>query len=80
MLVDNASAWETSTKYRLGKLSEATQAVDRFQELIGNSRMAPLPITVAHVLLAGDFSVSHRDPVAPAPEPAFEEFDQAVIG
>lgn len=35
VLVSSASAWEISTKYRLGKLPEATEAVARFQELIG---------------------------------------------
>lgn len=62
VLVSSASAWEISTKYRLGKLPEATEAVERFQELIGKSRMEPLPITVAHALLAGGLSASHKDP------------------
>jgi len=32
ILVSAASAWEISTKHRLGKLEEATEAVIRFEE------------------------------------------------
>ncbi len=62
LFVSSASAWEISTKYRLGKLPEAAGAVERLQAIVQESRMEPLPITLPHALLAGRFSVPHRDP------------------
>jgi len=62
ILVSSASAWEISTKRRLGKLPQAGAAVDRFAELISKARMGELSITIEHALLAGAFEVDHRDP------------------
>ena len=62
VLVSSASAWEISTKHRLGKLPEAVKAVKHFRELIRLSRMEELPITIEHALTAGAFAVLHRDP------------------
>ncbi len=62
IFVSSASAWEISTKHRLGKLPEAAEAVERLPALVQESRMEPLPITLSHALLAGRFSVPHKDP------------------
>lgn len=62
VLVSSASAWEIATKFRLGKLAEAEDAVVRLPELIQASRMSELPVTVAHALLAGGLRHRHRDP------------------
>jgi len=62
ILVSSASAWEISTKRRLGKLPQAGAAVDHFAELVREARMGELSITIEHALLAGAFEVDHRDP------------------
>jgi len=62
ILVSAASAWEISTKHRLGKLNEAADAVNRFDELVAADGFDHLPITHFHSLKAGDYPVEHRDP------------------
>lgn len=62
LLVSAASAWELSTKVRLGRFAEAepiVAAYDRIAEALG---AAHLPISQAHALRAGTLSWSHRDP------------------
>lgn len=60
--VSAASAWEIATKYRLGKLSEARDAVARFHEFIAADGFEHLPIAYAHALQAGSYACPHRDP------------------
>lgn len=62
ILVSSASAWEISTKYRLGKLPHAHEAVHDLPALLLRSRMEELPITIAHALAAGALPGPHRDP------------------
>jgi PIN domain nuclease of toxin-antitoxin system len=62
VLVSAASAWEIATKYRLGKLPHAAQALDRFNELVTADGFAHLPISYLHSLKAGTYSSEHRDP------------------
>ena len=62
ILVSAASAWEIATKYRLGKLQQASEAVSRFNELIAADGFTHLPITHLHALRAGAFDLDHRDP------------------
>lgn len=62
ILVSSASAWEISTKYRLGKLPEAEEAVKHLPLLLRRSRMIVLPITLEHALQAGALPGPHRDP------------------
>ncbi len=62
ILVSAASAWEIATKYRLGKLQQASQAVSHFNELVAADGFTHLPITHVHALRAGTFEVDHRDP------------------
>lgn len=62
ILVSAASAWEIATKHRLGKLSEAAEAVSRFDELVRADGFNHLPIDRLHSLKAGSYAVDHRDP------------------
>ena len=62
VLVSAASAWEIATKYRLGKLPHAAQALDRFNELVVADGFEHMPISYLHSLKAGAYSNEHRDP------------------
>jgi PIN domain nuclease of toxin-antitoxin system len=62
ILVSSASAWEISTKLRLGKLSGAEHIVRNFPALLQKCRMEVLPIGLSHALLAGGLVSDHRDP------------------
>ena len=62
VLVSAASAWEIATKFRLGKLPHAAQALDRFNELVTADGFEHLPISYLHSLKAGAYSNEHRDP------------------
>ena len=62
VLVSAASAWEIATKFRLGKLLHAAQALDRFNELVAADGFEHLPISYLHSLKAGGYSNEHRDP------------------
>lgn len=62
MLVSAASAWEIATKHRLGKLPHASQALERFNELVVADGFEHLPVNYLHSLKAGAYSNEHRDP------------------
>jgi len=62
IFVSSASGWEISTKYRLGKLPHASEAVDHLPALLQRSHMEVLPITLEHGLAAGALPGPHRDP------------------
>ena len=62
ILVSSASAWEISTKHRLGKLPEAGEAVRDLPGLLRRARIEVLPITLEHALHAGSLRGEHRDP------------------
>ena len=62
VLVSAASAWEISTKQRLGKLPSATPIVAAYAAHLTRLRAEELPIRSAHALLAGGFMIDHRDP------------------
>lgn len=62
IFVSSASAWEISTKYRLGKLPEAGESVDNLPALLRQARMETLSITLEHALAAGSLPGPHRDP------------------
>ena len=62
ILVSSASAWEISTKFRLGKLPHAGEAVGHLAALLERSRMEVLPITLEHAMAAGALPGPHRDP------------------
>lgn len=62
ILVSSASGWEIATKYRLGKLPYAGEAIERLPELIRRSRMTELPISLIHAIKAGSLPGPHKDP------------------
>ena len=62
VLVSCVSAWEITTKHRLGKLPEAGDLPDRFEHYIAAARFRPLPIMFDHALAAGRLPGPHKDP------------------
>ncbi len=60
--VSAASAWEVTTKHRLGKLPAAGPlAVDFSREIVRQGFVA-LPISLEHAQVAGALSGAYRDP------------------
>jgi PIN domain nuclease of toxin-antitoxin system len=62
VLVSAASAWEITTKTRLGKLPGAKDVSADVLGCIGNQGFVPLDITVLHAQRAGALAGDHRDP------------------
>jgi PIN domain nuclease of toxin-antitoxin system len=62
VVVSAASAWEISTKYRLGKLDGAGAFARDIPGCLRRAGFDELPITAVHAQLAGSFPQPHRDP------------------
>lgn len=62
ILISSASAWEISTKYRLGKLPSAHELVSDIAAWVDRAGFAELPITTRHAQHAGAWPQEHRDP------------------
>jgi len=62
LMVSAASAWEISTKFRLGKLPDAADLLADFEGYLGRERLQPLPVSVQHALRAGSLPGPHKDP------------------
>jgi PIN domain nuclease of toxin-antitoxin system len=62
VVVSAASAWEISTKHRLGRLPHAMPIIARYATHLAMLRAEELPIRSEHALMAGAFQVVHRDP------------------
>jgi len=62
ILISAASAWEIATKHRLGNLSQAGEAISRFNELVELDAFKHLPVSYLHALRAGGLTTDHRDP------------------
>lgn len=62
VLVSSASAWEISTKFRLGRLPTAATLVHDFDVYLHGERFDPLPISLEHGVRAGLLPGPHRDP------------------
>ena len=60
--VSAASAWEVSTKQRLGKLCGVPAAQSAFSELVLADGFVHLPMSHLHALRAGSYPQDHRDP------------------
>lgn len=60
--VSAASAWEITTKHRLGKLPEADQIIENFEAAVLAQALVPLPVTLRHAALAGRLEFRHKDP------------------
>jgi len=62
ILVSAASAWEITTKYRLGKLPFAGDLAGDFVASVTSFGYYLLSISVEHALRAGRFTAEHKDP------------------
>lgn len=62
VLVSAASAWEISTKHRLGKLPGVDAIVHDLSSAIASQSFDVLPISLVHAQRAGTLSFAHRDP------------------
>jgi PIN domain nuclease of toxin-antitoxin system len=62
IFVSSVSAFEITTKFRLGKLPSAASFVNDIAELVTRAGFRDLPLTTAHASRAGLFSNPHRDP------------------
>ena len=93
ILVSAASAWEISTKYRIGKLPEAGDIVRALPMYMRKARFTELGVSVDAGLLAGNLPGPHKDPfdrmlIAQARlnslpiltiDPVFREYGVAVL-
>jgi len=62
ILVSAASAWEISTKHRLGRLPGFGGLVARYAEILDGESFVSLQIDPLHALRAGSYRLTHRDP------------------
>jgi len=62
VMVSAVSAWEITTKYRLGKLPGASSIVNDITAAIASQSFTSLPVTVVHAQRAGLLIGEHRDP------------------
>ena len=62
IFVSAASAWEISTKHRLGKLPGVNVIVSDLAGAIESQGFLGLPITICHGQTAGALPGPHRDP------------------
>jgi PIN domain nuclease of toxin-antitoxin system len=62
VLVSAASAWEISTKFRIGKLPDAGDLLANFESYLEQERFENLPISTEHGVRAGLLPGPHRDP------------------
>ncbi len=62
VLVSAASAWEIATKFRLGKLPDASDLVADFPAYLARERFEVLPIALEHAVRAGLLPGPHKDP------------------
>jgi PIN domain nuclease of toxin-antitoxin system len=62
LLVSAASAWEISTKHRLGRMPEVAVLVQDMTGWFARAGLTDLPMTVAHAQRAGALTANHGDP------------------
>ena len=62
VLVSAATAWEITTKHRLGKLPDADPIASDIPGAIAAQGFQELPLSVADAARAGALSGPHRDP------------------
>jgi PIN domain nuclease of toxin-antitoxin system len=62
VMVSAASAWELSTKARLGKWPEAQDLARDLGTWVRRQGMSPLAVTLDHGARAGNLPGPHRDP------------------
>ena len=62
ILVSAASAWEISTKHRLGKLRGVEELLEDMGSWVVRAGFRQLPILISHAQLAGSWPQAHKDP------------------
>ena len=62
VLVSAATGWEIATKYRIGKLPEARDIVEKLPAYLRKQRFEVVPIALEHAMSAGALPGPHRDP------------------
>ena len=62
VFVSAVSAWEITTKHRIGKLPGAAMVAADVSTHVASQGFTELPITLAHGQAAGALSGPHRDP------------------
>ncbi|MEO5372066.1 MAG: type II toxin-antitoxin system VapC family toxin [Magnetococcus sp. DMHC-1] len=62
IFVSSASAWEISTKFRIGKLPHAGIAAENLIHYLKTQGFIELPITMLHAQCAGLLPGTHKDP------------------
>jgi PIN domain nuclease of toxin-antitoxin system len=62
VFVSAASAWEITTKFRIGKLPKAAFMVTDIAGKVAEHGFVELPVTIHHGQLAGSLPGIHKDP------------------
>lgn len=62
IFVSSATVWEIATKYRLGRLPEASSVAENITYWIVKAGFKPLAISPDHAQLSGCWDIAHRDP------------------
>lgn len=62
LVVSAVSAWEITTKHRLGKLPQADVLLGGYGKHLDRLGVIRLPVAEDHALLAGRLEWDHRDP------------------
>ena len=62
VFVSAASAWEITTKFRIGKLDEAFVVAADVEAAIASQGFQGLPVSIAHAQLAGSLPGKLQDP------------------
>ena len=62
LLISSVSAFEITTKYRIGKLPEFAAIARDFPAILADLRYTPLPVSMEHAALAGALDHPHKDP------------------
>jgi PIN domain nuclease of toxin-antitoxin system len=62
ILVSAVTAFEISTKHRIGKLNSAEALVHNYADYLARLGAKELPVTSHHGIVAGQLSWAHRDP------------------
>ena len=60
--VSSATGWEIATKTRRGRWPEAEALIQDFETQLASWRLAILPISMQHAVLAGTLPGTHKDP------------------
>jgi PIN domain nuclease of toxin-antitoxin system len=62
LLISSVSAFEITTKHRLGKLAEFGVIARDFRTILNQLEHGVLPVSLDHALLAGSLDIAHKDP------------------